>query len=145
MLALVLIQMCASASSRSSAPAAVHVPFFSRLRGGEADSENQYQHQSQQLSMLNHEDFEILEDKVVYSGWRTITQRTVRMRNGKVVTFDVSFFLWNRIRKARRTLLLPKNKSHSIFMDVGHDEFARTAVGRRQNGWWCSLSFCLGY
>lgn len=33
---------------------------------------------------------EILEDKVVYRGWRTITQRKVKMRNGKIVDFDVS-------------------------------------------------------
>lgn len=34
--------------------------------------------------------FEILEEKIVYSGWRTIVQRKVRMRNGKIVDFDVS-------------------------------------------------------
>jgi hypothetical protein len=38
----------------------------------------------------NNNAFEILEEKVAYSGWRTVTQRTVRMRNGKVVDFDVS-------------------------------------------------------
>lgn len=36
--------------------------------------------------------FEILEDRVVYSRWRVLTQRKVRMRNGKVVDFDVSFY-----------------------------------------------------
>ena len=34
--------------------------------------------------------FEILEEKLAYSGWRTIVQRTVRMRNGKIADFDVS-------------------------------------------------------
>jgi hypothetical protein len=38
-----------------------------------------------------HEDFEILDEKLVYSGWRTITQRKIRMRNGKVADFDVSY------------------------------------------------------
>jgi hypothetical protein len=33
--------------------------------------------------------FEILEETVAYSGWRTITQRKVRMRNGKIVDFDL--------------------------------------------------------
>jgi hypothetical protein len=36
------------------------------------------------------DDFEILEETVAYRGWRTITQRKVRMRNGKAVDFDVS-------------------------------------------------------
>ena len=74
-----------------------------RLRGGEGQKddeidddgvEDKKQQQGQQL----YDDFEILEDKVVYSGWRTVTQRKVRMRNGKVVTFDVSFsFFGGRI------------------------------------------------
>ena len=34
--------------------------------------------------------FEILEETVAYSGWRTLIQRTVRMRNGQIVNFDVS-------------------------------------------------------
>lgn len=34
--------------------------------------------------------FTILEETLVYSGWRTIVQRKVKMRNGKVVDFDVS-------------------------------------------------------
>lgn len=33
--------------------------------------------------------FEILDEKVVYSRWRTIVQRKVKMRNGKVVDFDL--------------------------------------------------------
>ena len=33
--------------------------------------------------------FEILEDTIAYSGWRTITKRKVRMRNGKIVDFDL--------------------------------------------------------
>lgn len=39
---------------------------------------------------VGSEGFEILGDRIVYSGWRTITQRKVRMRNGKIVDFDVS-------------------------------------------------------
>eukprot|EP00536_Pseudo-nitzschia_multiseries_P015594 jgi/Psemu1/299051/fgenesh1_pm.917_\ len=34
-------------------------------------------------------EFEILGEETVYSGWRTITKRTVRMRNGRVVDFDL--------------------------------------------------------
>mmetsp|Transcript_61329 Transcript_61329/g.70475 ORF Transcript_61329/g.70475 Transcript_61329/m.70475 type:complete len:274 (+) Transcript_61329:105-926(+) len=34
-------------------------------------------------------DFEIIDEKTVYSGWRTIIQRKVRMRNNKVVNFDL--------------------------------------------------------
>lgn len=37
-----------------------------------------------------NDSFEILEEKVVYSGWRTIVQRMIRLRNGKVANFDVS-------------------------------------------------------
>jgi hypothetical protein len=33
--------------------------------------------------------FEILEETIAYSRWRTITQRKVRMRNGKIVDFDL--------------------------------------------------------
>lgn len=33
--------------------------------------------------------FEILDETVAYSGWRTITKRKVRMRNGKIVNFDL--------------------------------------------------------
>jgi hypothetical protein len=33
--------------------------------------------------------FEIMEETVAYSRWRTITQRKVRMRNGKIVDFDL--------------------------------------------------------
>lgn len=33
--------------------------------------------------------FEILDETLVYSGWRTIVQRKVKMRNGKVVDFDL--------------------------------------------------------
>mmetsp|Transcript_42357 Transcript_42357/g.48116 ORF Transcript_42357/g.48116 Transcript_42357/m.48116 type:complete len:238 (+) Transcript_42357:99-812(+) len=33
--------------------------------------------------------FQVLNEKVVYSGWRTITKRKVRMRSGKVVDFDL--------------------------------------------------------
>lgn len=35
------------------------------------------------------DDFEILDETVAYSRWRTIVQRKVRMRNGKVVDFDL--------------------------------------------------------
>lgn len=34
--------------------------------------------------------FTILDETLMYSGWRTIVKRKVRMRNGKVVDFDVS-------------------------------------------------------
>ncbi len=34
--------------------------------------------------------FQILEERLAYSGWRTIIKRKVRMRNGKIVDFDVS-------------------------------------------------------
>lgn len=75
----------------------VRVPFLLRLRGGgggeeEADDSTK-KVQLQQQQCMHQDDFEILEDKVVYNGWRTITQRTVRMRNGKIVTFDVSLFV----------------------------------------------------
>lgn len=33
--------------------------------------------------------FEIMDEKLVYSGWRTIIQRQIKMRNGKIVEFDV--------------------------------------------------------
>jgi len=33
--------------------------------------------------------FEIVDEKLAYSGWRTIIQRKVRMRNGKIVDFDL--------------------------------------------------------
>ncbi|OEU08442.1 hypothetical protein FRACYDRAFT_229133 [Fragilariopsis cylindrus CCMP1102] len=37
----------------------------------------------------NKNNFEIIDEKTVYSGWRTIVQRKVRMRNNKVVDFDL--------------------------------------------------------
>ena len=33
---------------------------------------------------------EIIQDTEVYRGWRTITQRKVRMKTGKIVDYDVS-------------------------------------------------------
>jgi hypothetical protein len=33
--------------------------------------------------------FQILDETTAYSGWRTITQRRVRLRNGRVATFDL--------------------------------------------------------
>jgi hypothetical protein len=36
--------------------------------------------------------FTILDETPMYSGWRTIVKRKVRMRNGKVVDFDVSAY-----------------------------------------------------
>ena len=41
------------------------------------------------LEYSSSSSFEILDEKIVYSGWRTINQRKVRMRNGKVVDFDL--------------------------------------------------------
>lgn len=47
----------------------------------------------------NHNDIEILNETLVYNGWRTILQRTVQMRKtGKTILFDV--------RKRRKNNLL---------------------------------------
>ena len=51
---------------------------LSTPRGGDSDQHNQ-----------EDDIFEIVDEKVVYSRWRTVIQRDVRMRNGKVVGFDL--------------------------------------------------------
>ena len=33
--------------------------------------------------------FDIVDEEVVYRGWRTITRRKIRMRNGQIFDFDV--------------------------------------------------------
>jgi ADP-ribose pyrophosphatase YjhB (NUDIX family) len=65
-------------------------------RGGDADNGNNdgYNDASKSdstttLSPASASVFEIIDEKIVYSGWRTILQRKVRMRNGKVVDFDL--------------------------------------------------------
>ena len=45
--------------------------------------------QSSNIDSSSSSPFEIIKETVVYSGWRTITQRKVRMRNGHVVDFDL--------------------------------------------------------
>ncbi|CAJ1958828.1 unnamed protein product [Cylindrotheca closterium] len=49
-----------------------------QLRGGSEDGDEE-----------SSSSFEILDEKIAYSGWRTIVQRKVKMRNGKVVDFDL--------------------------------------------------------
>ena len=36
------------------------------------------------------DEYSIVDEKVVYSRWRTVTQRKVRYPNGNIVDFDVS-------------------------------------------------------
>jgi hypothetical protein len=75
-LILLLVIVCFSGSTRSYSP----LPNQSKgleLRGGDQNDSSP-------------DGFEILEETIAYSGWRTLIQRTVRMRNGKIVNFDVS-------------------------------------------------------
>lgn len=68
--------------------------------------------------------FEILEETVAYSRWRTITQRKVRMRNGKIVDFDlvgvktgpgaVLVFAWNTKTKTATLVREYMPASHKI-------------------------------
>jgi ADP-ribose pyrophosphatase YjhB (NUDIX family) len=60
-------------------------------RGGESSSSssNNIDIDVSKSDSENEKDFEILDEKTVYSGWRTIVQRKVRMRNNKVVDFDL--------------------------------------------------------
>jgi hypothetical protein len=68
-------------SSASTSPNSWFSRTLAQRGGGHEDASN---------NNNNNNAFEILEEKVVYSGWRTVTQRTVQMRNGKVADFDVS-------------------------------------------------------
>jgi hypothetical protein len=72
---LSLLAHCTNGARSSSSPSS----WFSNvaLRGGQFEFESE------------SKEFEILDETVVYSGWRTMIQRLVRMRNGKVVNFDL--------------------------------------------------------
>lgn len=41
------------------------------------------------VSAGNYSEYEVLEEKVLFSRWRTLSQRLVRMPNGNVIDFDV--------------------------------------------------------
>jgi hypothetical protein len=64
-------------TTRLSSSASSSVAFL-LPRGGDNSHDN-----------LKGKDFEILDEKVVYSRWRTVLQRKVKMRNGKIVDFDL--------------------------------------------------------
>lgn len=81
----------------------------------------------------SNEDFQILEEKLVYSGWRTITQRKVRMRNGKVVDFDVSCSWMVDLAWVQKLLNMSRSKSLMIL------------VGGRKDRWRGSVGVCLEY
>ncbi|KAG7370916.1 hypothetical protein IV203_019486 [Nitzschia inconspicua] len=53
------------------------------------DPNNNNNNETNSVSAVNYGSFEILDETIVYSGWRTILQRKVQMRNGKVVDFDL--------------------------------------------------------
>eukprot|EP00980_Cylindrotheca_fusiformis_P015062 scaffold4157_cov136-Cylindrotheca_fusiformis.AAC.12 len=73
--------------------------------------------------------FEILDETVAYSRWRTITQRKVRMRNGNVVDFDlvgvktgpgaVLVFAWDTKTKTATLIREYMPASHKILWGVG--------------------------
>ena len=62
-------------------------------RGGEissgSDNDDNFVVNNSDSNNENKNNFEIIDEKTVYSGWRTIVQRKVRMRNNKVVDFDL--------------------------------------------------------
>jgi hypothetical protein len=72
-LILLLVIVCFSGSTHS------YSPLQNKLKGLEMRGGDQ-----------NDDGFEILEETIAYSGWRTLIQRTVSMRNGQLVKFDVS-------------------------------------------------------
>jgi hypothetical protein len=71
------------------------------VRGGEDKVGENKSHQNEEIegheqetaatpaTRSTNDDIEILEEKTVYKNWRTIIQRTVRLRNGKIANFDV--------------------------------------------------------
>lgn len=71
---------------------------------------------------------EILNEKIVYSGWRTILRRTVQMRNGKVVDFDlvgvktgegaVLIFAWDSRNKTATMIREYMPASHRIMFGL---------------------------
>lgn len=56
---------------------------------GEDESHREEEQETATTPATTNDDIEILEEKVVYKNWRTIIQRNVRLRNGKIVNFDV--------------------------------------------------------
>jgi hypothetical protein len=76
-LILLLVVICFSGSTYSYSPRRNQFKGL-ELRGGD------------QIDDSSSDEFEILEETVAYSGWRTLIQRTVRMRNGQIANFDVS-------------------------------------------------------
>jgi hypothetical protein len=74
-LILLLMVVCFSATTQSYSPLRNQLLGL-ELRGGDQNNSSS-------------DGFEILEESVAYSGWRTLIQRTVRMRNGQIANFDV--------------------------------------------------------
>lgn len=72
--------------------------------------------------------FEIIDEKTVYSGWRTILNRKVRMRNGKVVDFDlvgvktgegaVLVFAWDTKSKTATMIREYMPASHKVLWGI---------------------------
>jgi ADP-ribose pyrophosphatase YjhB (NUDIX family) len=73
---------------RSPALEMMHKQIDSIPRGGEGIG-NDGHDASENDAISQSPDFQIVDETVVYSGWRTILQRKVRMRNGKTVDFDL--------------------------------------------------------
>jgi hypothetical protein len=98
----------------------MHVPFIGRHHhaiprgGGIANNQN----------VTTRATFEIVDETIAYSGWRTILKRKVLMRNGKVVDFDlvgvktgdgaVLIFAWNSTSKTATMIREYMPASHRV-------------------------------
>lgn len=108
--------------------------------------------------------YHILDETVAYSGWRTIHRRRVRMRNGRVVDFDlvgvktgsgaVMVFAWDTRTKTATVIREYMPASNRVLwglaaglVEAKHDQFDPEVAARHEleeechlkNGRWISL------
>jgi len=62
--------------------------------GVKRDDDNNNDNNNDNPNNTNEDGFTILKETVMYNGWKTIVNRQIRMRNGKVGDFDVRILLF---------------------------------------------------
>jgi NUDIX domain len=110
---LVLLMLWLSSVAESSSRTSWLSRFLRRERGSTTAT-----------TTTTNDGFTILEETLMYSGWRTIVKRKVRMRNGKVVDFDVSVYevYWSRVVTFFRSLpdpLVPLSHEQLVGVKTG--------------------------
>lgn len=87
LLLLLLLSLVVPTQGRSSSLLSPHVVTVGR-GGGESPADDNMSSEPQQ-QQPSSSSTKILEETVAYSGWRTVIQRKVQMRNGRIVDFDL--------------------------------------------------------